>query len=620
MVERACESVGIDLGTTYSSLAYMDAQMTPRMVSDTSGHTVIPSVIYFDDAGVIVGDLALQQSKVSADRVVQFIKVHMGDHWQQTIQGRVHTAESLSGIIVSNLVREAEPQIGPIHSAVITVPAYFTEKRRRATEQAGEIAGLDVIGTLNEPMAATLAYGIHREDKEQIVLVYDLGGGTFDVTIVRISPTEIEELATNGNRQLGGRDWDQFLVDFVADDFAKAYGIDPRTDPQAVQNIRLECELAKRRLSRMAKAPIPFHVCGHDHTTEVTREQFESMTASLLQSTRLTTELALEDAGLQWEQVARVVLVGGSTHMPAVRKMLKDVSGVAPDIGVNPVVAVALGAAIYAHMLETGGGVRAVHRHPEIEPEEEIQPAPRPESAPPVAQAPTPPPIRAFGGTDAAARTEPWLEPTEAGDAEITTEQPRQESERPPGDYPVTQRPPSFPTVRFVTAHGVGVKVRGWEGWKNSVLIPKNTPVPCGKTKQYVTASGTGGGTRIKVEITQGDTPDISLAEVLGTGRIEGFPGNEPPGQPVDVVMQFDEQGRLHVEAIYVNTGQQMQMSLEIPGGLRPEQVEQYREDLSNTNFLTVFRPEEALQGLEADDDDDDEDDEGLFDSTRRFL
>ena len=240
MNERACEAVGIDLGTTYSSLAFMDNSLMPRVVPDSSGQTVMPSVVFFDGNEIIVGEMALQQAKLCADRVVQFVKVHMGDPWRKEILGRVHTPESISAMILGQLVKEAEPQIGPISKAVITVPAYFTEKRRRATQQAGEIAGLEVIGTLNEPLAATLAYGLHHTDQTQVVVVYDLGGGTFDVTVVRISPNMLEELATAGNRQLGGRDWDQALIDHVANDFQRAHGQDLRRDAQAMQDLLLE--------------------------------------------------------------------------------------------------------------------------------------------------------------------------------------------------------------------------------------------------------------------------------------------------------------------------------------------------------------------------------------------
>ena len=262
MNERGCQSVGIDLGTTYSALAYIDLQMTPRIVPDSSGQAVTPSVVFFDDDEIIVGDIALQQAKLRADRVAQFIKVHMGDDWKREFRGEVHTPESLSAIILAHLVREAEPQIGPINSAVITVPAFFTEKRRRATQQAGEIAGLKVIGTLNEPMAAALAYGLYREEKEQTAVVYDLGGGTFDVTIVHISPNELSELATSGNRQLGGKDWDQCLIDHFFADFQRNYGVDLRESLQAMQDLILSCEQAKRRLARMNKTSIRLQRCS----------------------------------------------------------------------------------------------------------------------------------------------------------------------------------------------------------------------------------------------------------------------------------------------------------------------------------------------------------------------
>ena len=554
MNERACQAVGMDLGTTYSSLAYMDSQMMPRVVSDSSGQTVMPSVVYFDDEEIIVGEMALQQAKLCSDRVVQFIKVHMGDKWREEYVGRTHSPESISAIILGQLVKEAEPQIGPISSAVITVPAYFTEKRRRATQQAGEIAGLKVIGTLNEPMAAALAYGLHHTKQEQTVVVYDLGGGTFDVTVVRISPNELEELATNGNRQLGGRDWDEALIRFVADDFQKAHGLDLRTVPQAMQDLLLECERAKRRLGRMSKTSIRVHAQGHDHQVEVTRDLFDQLTGHLLQATKLTTEMAVSDAGLKWDQISRVVLVGGSTHMPAVRQMLKEVSGKPPDTGVNPVLAVALGAAVYAHMLETGSAVKAIQQKQTIEPEEEQG---------------------------------EWAETPDVA--------------APP---PLSIAAESIPTVSFVTAHGVGLKTRTQTGWANRVLIPKNTKVPVSITKRFVTRSYGRGGTHIDIDITQGDTTDLTLAEHLGTGKITGIRPNEPDRQPVDVTMEFDDQGRLHIHALYVPRNQDMEMSLEIPGGLCQEEVEEHRRFLEETGFLNPITADQMIEALDAADDD----------------
>ena len=522
-MQRGCESVGIDLGTTYSSLAYIDEQMTPRIVPDSSGQTVIPSVIFFDDQEMIVGDIALQQAKLRADRVVQFIKVHMGEEWRRELGGQNHTPESLSAIILAHLVREAEPQLGPIASAVITVPAYFTEKRRRATQQAGEIAGLKVIGILNEPTAAALAYGLSRENRHQNVLVYDLGGGTFDVTVIRIEPGSLEELATCGNRQLGGKDWDQALIDHIAADFQARFHADPRREPQALQDLVLATEQAKRQLTRLNKTSIRLHALGHDHICEITREQFENITAHLLRTTKLTTEMALEDAGLDWQRLDRVVLVGGSTHMPMVRTMLKQLSGKDPETGVNPVLAVALGAAIYAQMLESGNAPKAI-QHVKLSEK-----------------------VRDADGT-VTERQEPLAAPT------------------------------VLPSVRFVTAHGVGVKIRHKEKMVNFVLIKKNTPVPCEVSREFKTYSAGGNTRRVTIEVTQGDTSDLDLAELLGTGVIEGLPPKEPTGQPVRVTMSFDEQGRLHVRALYVKTGQELVFTLQVAGGLEEQQVEEFRQ------------------------------------------
>jgi molecular chaperone DnaK len=556
MNARGCEAVGIDLGTTYSALAYVDAQGVPRVVPDSSGQAVVPSVIFFDDHEIIVGDIALQQSKLRSDRVVQFVKVHMGDDWRFQVDGQMHTPESLSAIILAHLVREAGPQIGPVPSAVITVPAYFTEKRRRATQQAGVIAGLGVIGTLNEPMAAALAYGLHRESKEQTILVYDLGGGTFDVTVVRITPNELEELAICGNRRLGGKDWDQCLIDLVLDDFQHKHRVDLRGRPEALQalaDLQLECERAKRRLSRMARTSIRVQALGFDHTFELTREQFEERTAHLLQATKLTTEMALEDAKLRWDQVARVVLVGGSTHMPMVRQMLRDASGSPPDTGINPVTAVALGAAIYAQVLETGRGPRTIPKSPKA---------------------------------------------TDPATVEALS--------------PLTSTPASadLPSVRFVTAHGVGVRALKQGRWVNTVLIAKNTRVPITSGRRFLTQKkGAGWASKIRITVTQGDTPNVDLAEVLGVATITGIPKYEPSGQPVEIAMEFDAQGRLHLHAVYVNTGQQLRLSLDIPGGLKEEEVRQYHNFMRKTGLITTPAAKESAWEMPLLDEDDEDDD-----------
>jgi molecular chaperone DnaK len=539
MSERGCQSVGIDLGTTFSALAYIDRQMMPRVAPDSSGQLVTPSVVFFDEQDVIVGDIALQHAHLQAERVVQFIKVHMGDEWRREINGQTHTPESISAIILAHLVREAEPQLGPIDSAVITVPAFFTEKRRRATQQAGEIAGLKVTGLLNEPMAAALAYGLYREDREQFAVVYDLGGGTFDVTVVKITPNHIEEMATCGNRRLGGKDWDQCLIDRVSEDFEQRHGRDPRESSQALQDLHLACEQAKRQLTKMRSSAVRLHAFGHDHVCEVTREQFEALTAHLLETTRVTTEMALEDAGLSWSDPLRIILVGGSTLMPSVGRILREASGREPDRGVNPVMAVALGAATYAQLLEAGQAPQAVH----------LKKAPADADS--------------EGGSAPGSNT-PLPQPPPAHEAETI----------------------QLPTVRFVTAHGVGVKARAKNRQKNVVLIKKNTPVPCHVEKEFTAFSKHGILRKLTIEVTQGDTSDPDVAEVLGMGYIEGFPKREPTGQPVRVTMSFNEQGRLEVHAIYVKTGQELVMTLDIPGGLAETDVKHFRNYLEQSGLI----------------------------------
>jgi molecular chaperone DnaK len=573
--------VGIDLGTTYSSLAYLDSQQVPCVVSDTSGHTVIPSVIYFDDESIIVGDTALELSKQNSARAVQFVKLHMGDEWRVRINGHEHTPESLSAMILAHLIREAEPQLGPLRQAVITVPAWFTEKRRRATEQAGRIAGLDVTGTLNEPMAAALAYGLHRTDdaqghapaKDRNVLVYDLGGGTFDVTLMRITPAELVELATRGNRKLGGKDWDELLMKLALDDFRRGKhggtaaarqaadqlahcitdsGASKDLAPEllnALHDLRLECERAKRRLSSAAKTAIPVRLIGFDHSAEITRAQFESVAEPLVQSTRMTVETALDDAKLNWSQLDRVVLVGGSTHMPMVRQMLQQVSGKPPDRGINPVTAVALGAAIYASQLETGRTLRAIR-----------------------------------------------LTKNEADETRAATPLPTSVDQ---------------PKVQFVTAHGIGIRTTSANAAINNVLIHRNTAVPTTVSRRFRTKRDrTGPASGIRVVVTQGDTPDASLAEVLGTARITGIPPDDPPGQPVDITLEFDPHSRLHLRALYVNTGQLLALDLDVPGGLREEQVEQYRELLVNSGLVHPLPPPATDANVLSLDDDFPDDDE----------
>jgi molecular chaperone DnaK len=579
MNQRGCKAVGIDLGTTYSALAHVDAQNIPRIIPDREGKPVTPSVVYFDEQGIpVVGDVALDKAIVHSERAVQFVKVHMGDVWQFPIRSQVHTPESISALILAHLVREAEPQIGqPIRQAVITVPAFFTEKRRRATQQAGEIAGLKVLGTLHEPVAAALAYGMHRmtDRKEKNILIYDLGGGTFDVTVVRITAQKMEELAICGNRQLGGKDWDQCLIDLMIREFQSQHRIDlnalvRQKQPealQAMQDLQIACERAKRHLSSLSKTDIKLQALGRSCSRTVTRDEFKQLTAHLVNLTKLTTNQAVKDAGFttgdgrpDWSRIDKVVLVGGSTQMPTVREMLQQISGKPPDIGINPVTAVALGAAVYAQILETGQGPIEVPT--EATPRPGAVPAPQPATPRPGA-APAPPPR--------------------------------------PAPAPI-QLP-----VRFVTAHGVGVRIRRQGVHVNDVLIHKNTAVPVRTVRRYraVKKNEAQVADRLSIVVTQGDTPDADTAEVLGTAVITGIPKDEPEGQPVDVTLAFDQQGRLQLQAVFTkrdNTRQQLQLDLDVPGGLRQEQVQKLRQQLQASGLVSKVGIDPTIDDLPIDD------------------
>ncbi len=555
---RACQAVGIDLGTTYSSLAYIDPQGTPHVATDSSGQTLTPSVLFFGDEQILTGELALQFARHDAQRTVQFVKARMGDAWEYEVDGHRHSAESLSAIILRHLLGEAEPQIGPISTAVITVPAYFTEKRRQATEQAGRIAGLKVLGVLNEPLAATLAQGLHSSEDQRNVVVYDLGGGTFDVTVVRVGAGEIRELATHGNRTLGGRDWDQRLLDWAADDFQRTHNADLRHDPQAVQDLRIDCEQAKRRLSQSETAQITMFAQGKRHVATITRAQFEDATADLIQTTKLTVRMALDDASLTWADIDRVLLVGGATYMPAVREMLAAEAGFPADCGVNPIEAVAKGAAIYAQMLE-------------LESAAVISPL--------AENRPDPPPTAVGEVDESAPDSSPPEDHLPASGA--YTLAPAEESER--RQKTAAEHPPR---LRFVTAHGVGVKVLSGGQWKNSVLIPSNSLTPVEARKRFVTASKTQTGVRITFEVTQGDTDDADSAEVLGVGRLDDFGGLEPAGRSIDVIMRFDEQGRLTVSAQYENQEAECVLAIEISNGLQEQDIARHNEHLHTAGLF----------------------------------
>lgn len=357
---HARPAVGIDLGTTYSVIAHINESGRPETIANAEGELLTPSVILFDDEQVIVGREALKARATELDKVADYPKRQIGKPvYDKSFGDRKYPPEALQGWILDKLRRDAERVTGAFDQAVITVPAYFDEVRRKATQDSGYIGGLQVLDIINEPTAAAVAYGYQAgwidptgKVAEPInVLVYDLGGGTFDVTLMRVSPNHFEALATDGDMRLGGQDWDQRLIDHVAEQFQAAHGLDPREHPQALGKLLRDCKEAKESLSSRSRAQIPCSVGAHSLSVEVTRDQFESMTLDLLDRTDFTVRQTLGAAKMKWTDIDSVLLVGGSTRMPSVRNMLASLSGKQPDSSLSPDEAVAHGAALRAGML-----------------------------------------------------------------------------------------------------------------------------------------------------------------------------------------------------------------------------------------------------------------------------
>jgi len=363
--------IGIDLGTTFSAMAFIDSFGRPSTIPNSNGNNTTPSVVLFGADGIIVGEEAVQAATMEADRVAECAKRDMGSrHFRKSLGGKQLPPEVISSYILKKLKADAERRLGPISHAVITVPAYFDEKRRQATVNAGRLAGLEVLDILNEPTAAAIAYGFHRgflkhgnhdAEKPIRVLVYDLGGGTFDVTLMEIKGDHFRTLATDGDVKLGGRDWDEKLVNLIAERFIREHREDPRQNQESLYDLYRAAETAKRTLTEREQALVVMSHVGTRFKITITRADFEGATAALLNRTRITTEIVLQQSKLTWNDVDRVLLVGGSSRMPMVERMLKEVTGKDPDRSVSPDDAVAQGAALYAELMIQKRGLGTAH-------------------------------------------------------------------------------------------------------------------------------------------------------------------------------------------------------------------------------------------------------------------
>src|SRR4051812_3825446 len=493
--------VGIDLGTTNSVVAHRNAYGRPEVIANREGQNITPSVIYFGSDPPAVGQEAKEWARLGNDEIASFFKPHMGNPlYQLRFHGRDYDASQLSALVLARLKADAEAKLGQVvDRAVITVPAYFADAQRKATIEAGNAAGLEVLRIVNEPTAAALAYGLQRSGTTETVLIYDLGGGTFDVTVARITPDEVAVLSTAGDHDLGGKNWDDRIATFLAEKFAADTGVDPLDDPLALNEVLVRSEQAKWALSDRSAARVTLQLGSERRTYELTRAEFEEMTFPLMERTRRLTEEALGESGLSWKGLGGVLLVGGSTRMPMVRSYVTQMAGAAPRAGVNVDEVVALGAAI-----------QAAHEE----------------------------------GEDVGDATPRFTLGGKAAGPRFTL----------PGARRVRD-------VMSHSLGAVAVSPDG-SAYVNDVVIGRNLPIPAENTRSYLHATHGGANDRLEVYLTQGESPAPLDCTVLGKYVFSGIRPTGPE-VTVDIRMSYDANGVVQVEATQRDTKQKLAMAVE---------------------------------------------------------
>ena len=346
------KAIGIDLGTTFSAVAHIDAYGKPQIIPNFENERITPSVILFEGENAVVGSVARNSAVAEPEKIVEFVKREMGkpkEHFHREFGGKKYSAEELSAVILMKLKKDAEKYLKePVTDAVITVPAYFNDAERTATITAGRLAGLNVLQIINEPTAAALSYGLDKLDDTQTVFVFDLGGGTFDVTIMRIENHKLDIIATNGDHRLGGKDWDDVIVNFIAEEFDRVHGENPLLDLQSYQDLQTRSVAAKIQLSTRPQVALVHQHHGHSIKVDLTREEFEKRSRHLIEKCKIICEMTLQDAKLKWSDISKILPVGGMTRMPMVREMIASLSETPVVSELNPDEAVAVGASIQA--------------------------------------------------------------------------------------------------------------------------------------------------------------------------------------------------------------------------------------------------------------------------------
>jgi molecular chaperone DnaK (HSP70) len=506
--------VGIDLGTTFSAVAHINVDGKPQVIADDNGKLLLPSVVYIGRDEVLVGDEAKERQALGDASVAAFFKRNMGDpNFELEFNSRGYTATDLSALVLKRLKAIAEARLGQVTQAVITVPAYFMNQQREATIAAGKQAGFDVLAIINEPTAAALAFGMRPTEGKQTVMVYDLGGGTFDISVVEIQPTEQRVLGTDGDHNLGGKDWDDRIGVWLLEQINAQREIELTTEE--LHEIQIKCENAKRDLSQRPTTQITVQAQGFRGTYELAREKFEELTADLADRTRMLADKVLHEINLKPADLTAVLMVGGSTRMPHIRRIAEDLTGKPPLTTVNPDEAVALGAAIQAAM--------------EVE-----------------ARQPAGAPLFRLAGR------------------KKTTD---------------------------VMSHSLGMIAIADDGsrYVNSIILPKNKPIPCEETRSYQLRANPRGGGKLEVYMTQAESVNPLECAYLGKYVFSDIPPVPGGNALIDVTYGYDRNGVVSTKAVERNSRLALPLSIEpLPPDL-PDRFALSPAEFASGQQLTVY-------------------------------
>lgn len=519
--------LGIDLGTTRCAVAYINTHGKPEIIPNLEGERITPSVISFEEDGTpIVGEEALNQAVIYPERVVRFIKREMGNpSYQYKLDGKEYMPEVLSALILKKLKSDAEKRLGKdINKAVITVPAYFKDAQREATRQAADIAGLELIRILNEPTAAALAYGLDKEEN-QTILVYDFGGGTFDVTIMAFNNHEFKVIATDGDHQLGGSDIDKILLDYLAEDFLDVHGVDLRDQPHTLQDLWDKAEVAKKDLTMRTSTKLALALGDKTLSINLDRDDFNDLIEGLIDKTKQIMAKVIQDAKMDWSNIDKILLVGGSSRIPVVREMIQEVTGKEPVKDINPDECVALGAAI-----QTAVSAESTTSKSEEQSSEN--------------------------------NSKPVIK---SADGEVI-------------DLRVVD----------VASHSLGIKAKASSEsqYINSIIIPRLTPIPCEMTKVYMTSEDN--QTRVEFDVLQGEDEDPRSPNVdrIGKAGLRNLPPHKVGELMIEVTLKYNADGIIEVIAREQKSGQVSRESImQKSGNLAQDIVEAEKKKVAEIDL-----------------------------------